>query len=212
MKIISVIGQKGGAGKSTVALHAAVCAQAAGISCAIIDTDPQGSAHKWSARRADEAPQLHRETDGDLLTTLAGHARANGVGLLLIDTPGKAETTALAACELADLVIVPTRPTQFDLETLGTVKRTARIAERLDRTYVVLSQCPTNSRRAVEAGQAAVAGYGLQLAPVLFYQRADFANAMSEGLTASEHQPDGKAAHEAAALFAWIRTVVDFKA
>ena len=206
MKVISVIGQKGGAGKSTVCLHIAACAQAAGIPTAIIDTDPQGSAHKWFERRQAEHPGVIREMDADALPGLAKRARANGTGLLLIDTPGKAESMALAACELADLVLVPTRPTQFDLETLGTVKRTIRIAERIERAWVILSQCPTNSRKVVEQGEAAIAGYGLPLVPHRFYTRADFAYAMTSGETAGEFDPSGKAAAEAASLFAWIQT------
>ncbi len=172
---------------------------------AIIDTDPQGSAHKWFERRQAEHPGVIREMDADALPGLAKRARANGIGLLLIDTPGKAETMALAACELADLVLVPTRPTQFDLETLGTVKRTARIAERLERTFVMLSQCPTNSRRVVEQGEQAIAGYGLPLLGPRFYTRADFSHAMTTGETAVEFDPSGKAAAEAASLFAWIQ-------
>lgn len=209
MRVISVVGQKGGAGKSTVALHVATSAGAAGIPTAIIDTDPQGSAYKWFERREAPQPEITREMDADALGTLANRARANGIGLLIIDTPGKAESVALAACEIADMVLIPTRPTQFDLETLGTAKRIVRLAERLDRSWVVLSQCPTNSRKIVEQGESAVAAYALQLAPVSFYTRADFSYAMSSGLTAGEYDPAGKAAGEAAALFDWIRTQIE---
>lgn len=208
MKIVAVIGQKGGPGKSTLAVHLAVSAQAAGLPSAIIDTDPQGSAHRWFERREAEAPQVTRETDGDRLPLLAERAKANGIALLIIDTPGKAEGMALAACERSDLIIVPSRPTQVDLETLATCKRTVRIAERLDRTFVVLTQCPPASRRATETGRAAVQAFGLGLAPVCFHQRADFAYALGAGLTAPEYEPRGKAAEEANALFAWARTVL----
>ncbi len=208
MRVISVIGQKGGSGKSTVALHLAVCAEEAGLSAAIIDTDPQGSAHKWFERREAETPGVHREIDADVLPTLVSRAKANGVDLLIIDTPGKAETMALAACEIADLVLVPTRPTQFDLETLGTVKRTIRIAERADKAYVMLSQCPTNSKRVSADGVGAVKGYNLTLIPTQFHTRADFAYAMASGMTATEFAADGKAAEEARSLFAWVRKEV----
>src|SRR4051812_15955383 len=67
MKVISVIGQKGGSGKSTVAVHLAVCAEQAGLSAAIIDTDPQGSAHKWFERRSASTPGVVREIDADVL-------------------------------------------------------------------------------------------------------------------------------------------------
>lgn len=204
MKVVAIIGQKGGSGKSTVALHLASCAEKAGISTAILDTDPQGSAHRWFERREVETPQVQREIDADALPKLAKIAATNGIDLLLIDTPGKAETTALAACELSDLVLIPVRPTQFDLETLGTVKRTVRIAERLDKSWVMLSQVPTNSRKVAAEGEEAISGYGMPLVPVRFHSRADYAYAMTDGLTAPEYDPTGKAAEEAVALFLWL--------
>jgi|SRR4051812_11026972 len=205
MKVISVIGQKGGTGKTTVALHIATCAHAAGISTAVIDTDPQGNAHSWFERREAPDPEIIREMNPDALPRLVKAARANGVGLLVIDTPGKAETMALAACELADLVLAPTAPSQFDLETLGTVRRTVRIAERLDRTWVLLNKCPTNTRRLAAEAVEAVEEMNLPLAPVRFHTRNDFLDAMKVGQTAGEFDPSDKAAAEASALFEWIR-------
>src|SRR4051812_29005656 len=82
---IRIIGQKGGSGKSTVAVHLAVCAEQAGLSAAIIDTDPQGSAHKWFERRSASTPGVVREIDADVLPNLITRARANGVDVLLVD-------------------------------------------------------------------------------------------------------------------------------
>src|SRR5215213_6491052 len=138
MKVISVIGQKGGSGKSTVAVHLAVCAEQAGLSAAIIDTDPQGSAHKWFERRSTSTPGVVREIDADVLPNIITRARANGEDALLLDNPANAETMALALCELACMVLGPIRPTQFCLETLGAMKRTIRIAERTTHAWVVL--------------------------------------------------------------------------
>lgn len=210
MKTIAVIGLKGGSAKSTTALHLAVSAEAAGLSVAVIDSDPQGSAVKWFDRREAETPSIIREIDGDNFGRLKAIAEKNKTDVLLIDTAGKAETTALAACEVADLVLVPIRPTQFDLETLSTVKRTVRIAERLDQTYVMLSQVPTGSHaaRVIEEGEAAVTAYGLKLAPVRVATRTAFAYAMSSGQTASEYEPKGKAADEAGAVYQWISELV----
>ncbi len=211
MKVLSVVGQKGGPGKSTVGLHVATCAQAAGIPTAIIDTDPQATAYNWFERREADSPQVTREINADALPVLIRNARANGIGLVIIDTPGKAETVALAACDQADLVLAPVRPTQADLETLGVVKRIARLAERLNRTFVMLNQAPANSPGTIEEGRAGVAAYGLTLAPPLFHLRSDFARPLSLGLTATEHNPGGKAALEALALFDWIRIELSLK-
>ena len=125
MKVVSIIGQKGGSSKSTVALNLAVCAEQAGYSVAVIDTDPQGSAHKWFERREAETPSIVREIDPDALPRLIKIAASNKTDLLIVDTPGKAEATALAVSELADLILAPVKPTQFDLETLGAVNAIA---------------------------------------------------------------------------------------
>ena len=205
MKVVSVIGQKGGSSKSTVALNLAVCAEQAGYSVAVIDTDPQGSAHKWFERREAETPSIVREIDPDALPRLIKIAASNKTDLLIVDTPGKAEATALAVSELADLILAPVKPTQFDLETLGAVKRTIRIAEKMDAGWVMLSQVPPSSKKVADEGEAAVQGYGLKLVPHKFMTRADFAYSMSSGLSATEFEPKGKAAEEARALFAWVR-------
>jgi chromosome partitioning protein len=206
MKTIAVIGLKGGSSKSTVALHLAVCAEAAGLTVAVIDSDPQASAHKWFERREAETPSIIREIDGEAFAKLQGIAYKNKTDLLIIDTAGKAESTALAACEIADMVLVPVRPTQFDLETLSTVKRTVRIAEKTSVTWVMLSQVPTgsNAGRMVDEGEAAIRAYGLNLAPVRIATRASYAYAMSAGQTATEFEPRGKAALEAGAVYQWV--------
>lgn len=214
MKTIAIIGLKGGSSKSTVALHLAVSAEAAGHTVAVIDSDPQASAHKWFERREAETPSIIREIDGDAFARLKEIAEKNGTDLLLVDTAGKAETTALAACEIADMVLVPVRPTQFDLETLATVKRTVRIAEKTAVTWVMLSQVPTgsNAARMIEEGEGAIQAYGLKLSPVRLATRADFAYAMSSGQTATEFDAKGKAAREAEAVYQWVSKIVDLPA
>ena len=102
-------------------------------------------------------------------------------------------------------MIAPVKPTQFDLETLGAVKRTVRIAEKLDRTWVMLSQVPPSSRKVADEGEEAVRNYGLQLVPHRYMTRADFAYSMSSGLAAAEFAPKSKAADEAQALFGWVQ-------
>lgn len=210
MRVVSIVGMKGGSGKSTAGIHLAVCAEQAGLSAAIIDTDPQGSAYKWFERRESETPSVIREPDPDALQRLISIAGKNGTDLVIVDTAGKAETVALAACEVADLILVPIRPTQFDLETLGTVKRMARIAEKLDRTWVVISQMPASSTRPVAQAVEGIAAYGLHLSPVRLKTRLDFSDAMASGLTANEQAPAGKAANEARDLFKWVSEIVDF--
>ena len=205
MKVIACVSMKGGSGKSTTAVHIAVCGQNAGISSAIIDTDPQGSAYRWFTRRTGETPGVIREADPEMLPMLAQRAAANGVQLLVIDTPPKLETMALAACEGSDLIITPVRPTQVDLETLGSVQRMIRLAERSDRCFVMLTQCPSTSPRVIENGEQFVKDCGMKLLPHRFHARSHFAHALAVGQAAHEYDVRLKAADEAIALFEWTR-------
>ncbi len=86
---------------------------------------------------------------------------------------------------LADLILVPVRPTsQFDLETLGNGEADRANCGAGRPSWVMLSQVPTNSRKVAVEGEEAIAGYGMPLVPVRFHSRADYAYAMTEGLTA----------------------------
>ena len=81
-----------------------------------------------------------------------------------------------------------TRTSSADVppETLGAVKRTIRIVEKMDAGWVMLSQVPASSKKVADEGEAAVQGYGLKLVPHKFMTRADFAYSMSGGLAATE--------------------------
>ncbi len=129
MKIIALIAQKGGVGKSTACVHIATRFAADGRSVAIIDCDPQATVASWGDRRAADYPEV---TTGQAprLPTLIEAARANGADVLLIDTPPAADQTALAAARAADLILIPCRPGAFDLEAITTTLSLAEIARK----------------------------------------------------------------------------------
>src|SRR5512134_697468 len=115
MKTVAVISQKGGSGKTTIALHLAVAGALAGKNTAIIDLDPQASAAKWSDRRETDLPvvisaqaaRLRKEMD---------RVRDFGGEFLIIDTAPHSDSAAIEAAQAADLVIIPCRPAILDLE------------------------------------------------------------------------------------------------
>ena len=109
MKTIAVISQKGGAGKTTLALHIAVAAEQAGYSTVLVDMDPQGTAEAWSEWRK-EAPPVVIPAKAPTLAKTLEKAAALGAELAVVDTPPLAEAEARAAMRIADLVLVPCRP------------------------------------------------------------------------------------------------------
>ena len=107
MQIITLAAQKGGVGKTTLAVNLAVAAQAAGIRTALFDLDPQESATAWSERREAELPHVE-PISARRLDQAIDAAEANGFALTIIDTPPAAGAEAAAAAQRADLVVMGT--------------------------------------------------------------------------------------------------------
>jgi chromosome partitioning protein len=200
MHTIAVISQKGGAGKTTLAVHLAVEAENSGISTAIIDLDPQASATAWGDSRDQESPAVV-SAQASRLRSVLDAAQGGGAGLAVIDTAPHSESVALAAARQADLILIPCRPAILDLRAISQSVELARIAAK--PAAVVLSAVPPRGPLAWEAVQA-VAGYGIEVAPAHLAHRAAFVHCLTAGLTAQEFEPDGKAAQEVRDLFRWI--------
>src|SRR5581483_1556944 len=114
MKIIAIVSQKGGAGKTTLAVHLATAAAAAGHTAAIIDLDPQATAASWGDRRAAAVPEVI-SGQAARLPALMKAAGDNGADFLILDTAPNADQTASLAARAADLVLIPCRAAAFDL-------------------------------------------------------------------------------------------------
>ena len=205
MKIIAVLGQKGGTGKTTVALALAVCAARDGKSVAVLDLDPQGSARKWAKRRTVEAPAVARRDPYELPETL-DTLRAGGADLVIIDTPGKIEAAATAATKAADLALIPVRATVLDLDALDNFNDLLRVAGD-PPAYVVLNAVRPNSRAHESAREVIEKKHGLKVCPVTLGQRTAYADAMISGQTATEYEPKGKAAEEIEKLYSLVLSI-----
>src|SRR3954451_7018680 len=199
MKTVSVISQKGGAGKTTLAVHLATAAQRAGRTAAVVDLDPQATARRWGDKRG-AAPEVVSE-HAVRLPALLDAARANGADMVFVDTAPNADQAALGAARAADLVLIPCRPSAFDLEAVEATLTLAEIARK--PAYVVLNAAQVRGGLTGEAG-AALAAKGAKVAPVVVHQRAAFVNAVIDGRTAMELEPAGKAAAEIAELWEWV--------
>jgi chromosome partitioning protein len=199
MKTIAIISQKGGAGKTTLALHLAVAAERSGRTAVIIDLDPQASATSWKDSRADESPAVV-SAQASRLAAVLDAAGKGGAQLTIIDTAPHSESSALAAARAADLILIPCRPAILDLRAISSSIELARLAGK--SAAVVLNSVPPRGNLADEAA-AAVAGYGVEVAPVQLGQRAAFMHALTGGQTAQEYEPKGKGASEIQQLYVW---------
>ena len=200
MPTIAIISQKGGAGKTTLALHLAAVAQEAGAVSLVIDTDPQATASQWAAWRGDRAPEVI-DSPPPRLAAKVEAARGQGAEMIVIDTPPHADSAARAAVELADLVLIPCRPSAFDLSAIQT---TAKLVQLLRKpAFVVFTAGSPNAPRVYEEAGELVDSYGTPPCPVVLPDRAAYRHASAQGATVTETEPAGKAASEVRELYKW---------
>ena len=208
MKIIAIISQKGGAGKTTLAVHLATAAAAAGHVAAIIDLDPQATAASWGDRRTAGPPEVI-SGQATRLPALISAARENGATFLVLDTAPNADQTASLAARAADLVLIPCRAATFDLDAITTTLMLTKAAGK--PAYVILNAVPPRSNIGKEAA-AGLTVQGVQVVPHQLTHRAAFTHGVIDGRTAQEFEPLGKAADEVQALYMWLCSVVDMPA
>ena len=205
MKTIALISQKGGGGKTTIAVHLATALQAAGHEALVIDLDPQASASEWKDARVAERPYVMAVPSSRLLKAL-DTARQGGAAVAVLDTAPHSEGTALEAARNAHLILVPCQPSIMDLRAM---RKTADLLNYLRKpTFAVLNEVAPQGSVADEAAKAITLQFGLQVAPVRLGQRVAFNRCLLTGQTAQEIEPDGKAALEVAALVEWVSVQV----
>ncbi len=202
MRTIVLASQKGGVGKTTLAGHLAVMAEAAGDGpVALVDTDPQGSLASWWNERKADTP-LFAQVDIAHLKARLADLEAAGVKLAIIDTPPAVTELIRTVLMVADLVIIPTRPSPHDLRAVGS---TVALVEACGKRMVFVVNGA--AARAKITGEAAVAlsQHGT-VAPVTLFQRTDFASSMIDGRTAQEIDANSRSAAEIAQLWKYVST------
>lgn len=202
MKVIVLASQKGGAGKTTITGHLAVEATRAGIgTVALIDTDPQqGLTGWWKARTSDSIPMIKVSAAG-LAATLK-KLRAGGVALVIIDTPPAITASIRETVALADLVVIPAKPSPHDLRAVGATVDI--VASKGRQMIFVINQAIGRARITGDAA-VALSQHGT-VAPVTLHSRIDFAVSMSDGRVAVELDPASKSATEITALWTYVAT------
>ena len=206
MKVIAVIAQKGGTGKTTLAISLAVAAQRAGRTAAIVDLDPQATASNWGDRREADSPAVVSAQPARLAQVLRA-AEEGGADLVVIDTPPRAERAAMEAAKTSDLVLVPCRPSIFDLETISTTLELLAVVGSKPVGGVLNGVPPRGTKR--EQAETVLRDLNLTLIPTAFGNRAAFDHAVTLGLSAQEYDPNGKAAAEIQAVYLLVCQLVD---
>jgi chromosome partitioning protein len=201
MRKVALIAQKGGVGKTTLAVNLAVAAEAAGLATILFDLDHQESAVTWSERRKAEKPHVEFLTERRLPEGLIA-AEKQHFALAIIDTPPAAGPQALTAAQSADLVLIPCRPSLVDLDA---IRRTAQLVKSAGvPAFVIFNAAPPGATTLLDDAKAIVEGVGLSAAPIVVRERSAFRGGWPLGKTAAEIEPRGKAAAEISELMVWV--------
>ncbi|WP_172298391.1 ParA family partition ATPase [Pseudoruegeria sp. HB172150] len=207
--VLTVAQQKGGSGKTTLAIHLAVRFAETGKSVAILDTDPQGSLGRWfmaRRERTDGAPGLEFGTASAWGVSYECEKLSREHDLVIIDTPPKIDADLRPALREADLVLIPVATSQMDLWATESVQELARREGR--PCLVVMNRVPPRARLTGTI-IADIEAAGMERAGSVLGNRVAYAEALGRGQAAGELKRTGPAAQEVAALADEIAALLD---
>ena len=203
---IAIVAEKGGVGKTTIALNLAVAAVQKRHSVVVIDVDAQATASKWTDRRKEEHPWIVPTHAARIGATIE-KARAQGVNFVIIDTPPHSSSDAAEAARNADLVLVPVEPHLFTLETLPKLADLLKLAGNTPGLFVV-SKAATQGSEGTQTVEYMKA-QGLSVCPIILYMRAAHRHATNIGKGTLEYEADSKASQELLQLYMYTIQFVD---
>jgi chromosome partitioning protein len=200
MRVLAMASQKGGSGKTTLSGHLAVQAQLAGAGpVVLIDIDPQGSLSDWWNERQSEFPAFAQTTVARLAADLE-ILRQQGFKLAMIDTPPAITMAIQSVIAVAELIVIPTRPSPHDLRAVGA---TVDLCERAGKPLLFVVNGATPKARITSEAAVALSQHGT-VAPITVHHRTDFAASMIDGRTVMEVDPKGRSAQEVRDLWSYI--------
>lgn len=208
-KVIAILNQKGGVGKTTLAVHLATALARKKRSVILLDADPQGSALDWAAARQGNPlfpvvglpkSSIHKE-----LPTLAGN-----YDIVVIDGPPRVYDVARSAIMAADLVLVPVQPSPYDVwaaKEIIDLLTEASVFKPSIRKAFVINRKIANTAIGRDVAQA-LSDYPIPVLSSAICQRVAFAESATQGLTVYELDPDMLASQEMDALAAEVEAMV----
>jgi len=201
--VITVTGNKGGGGKSTIATQLAAGTAMRALSTVLIDVDPQGSAAEWGSGFEDD-DLIVQPADAPTAARVIETARTGGADIVVVDTGAKSDAVVQTSLEASTLNLIVARPSRFDIKGIAASVEIARKAGVIDRTWVLLNACPHYGQRPAEAEAAVQELYGLPCCPVRVDRSEDFEHAANNSVHVSRVNRKGQAAADMSELTDWV--------
>ena len=200
MLVVSVLNQKGGSGKTTIATHLSRAFQCAGYDVLLIDSDPQGSARDWAAVRDDQPVPV---VGIDRPTIERDIKAVSHKDLVVIDGAPQAADLAISAIKASDLVLIPVQPSPYDIwaasDLVELVKQRIEMTDGRLKAAFVVSRAIKNTKIGAEIREA-LEGYGLPVLDARVTQSVAYPSSAAIGSTVLDVEPNGNAAKEIMAL------------
>ena len=203
MNVIVFASRKGGSGKSTLTAHLAAHANKSSRPCLLIDADPQGSLTLWHGLRGTGEPALKSGLRG--ISEIVKAAKKD-YEWCFIDTPPLMSAAVTETIRCATLVVIPTRPTVFDLSA---VRETIDLCRSSRKPYAVVINAAPSKREDVESPIVSQAREGLAKLRVPVWSgqitnRTNFSLSLAAGEGVREYDAESAAAAEVSRLWAAI--------
>jgi chromosome partitioning protein len=198
---VAIISQKGGAGKTTLAINLTVESERNGYQSLLIDLDPQSSATEWYDSREQKSP-LVLSIHASRLNKIIEEAKENNADFVFIDTAPHSENSALEAAKIADIVLIPCRASILDIKAIQSSLNICNLANT--KSLVILNALPSQTVIAKEAKQA-IETIGGKVCEYTIGQRIVFNHAITAGLGVVEFDIKSKAAEEVQNIFQFLK-------
>lgn len=199
MHTLAFFSQKGGSGKTTLAIHAAVVAQESGYRVVLIDCDPQESATWWGMSRERETPLVAKANPSNIGEVLAA-ASHEGYTLAILDCPPHMTAGAAQLVAATDYMIIPCQPTALDVAAAASAVAVVQAAKK--PFAFAINRAPQRAPENQDAYET-LAEQG-HVCPVMIAERRAFARALTGGLAVTEFDPLGKGAGEMREFWQWV--------
>ena len=209
MKVISVLNQKGGSGKTTIATHIATCLQQKGNPVLLVDSDPQGSSRDWAAMRESgdlpvigiDRPTLERD-----LKSLAKK------DFVVIDGAPQTADLAISAIKVSNFILIPVQPSPYDIwatsDLVDLVKQRIEITDGKLKAVFVINRAIKGTKIGTEIRKA-LEEYDLPVLESVIFQRVSYPSSASMGKTVTELEPSSDGAKEIISLTNEILTFLE---